>query len=96
MHIDKRTRAQAAQLCALMASSNADVVNGEYLIDFAWPLPPIHQVDFREPCNVLGVDPILGASANLAREAYWAASTRSPRRAVWAEAEAMLRTGWLP
>ena len=96
MPISKRVRDEAAMLCALMASSNADAVNGEYLIDFAWPLPPIHQVDFREPCNVLGVDPILGASANLAREAYWATPRQSPRRAEWAEAEAMLRTGWSP
>ena len=96
MPISKRVRDEAAMLCALMASSNADAVNGEYLIDFAWPLPPIHQVDFREPCNVLGVDPFLGASANLAREAYWATPRQSPRRAEWAEAEAMLRTGWSP
>lgn len=89
MPISKRVRDEAAMLCALMASSNADAVNGEYLT-------PIHQVDFREPCNVLGVDPTLGASANLAREAYWAVSTRSPGRAEWAEAEALLRTGWSP
>lgn len=84
MPISKRVRDEAAMICALMASSNADAVNGEYMIDF------------REPCNVLGVDPILGASANLAREAYWATPRQSPRRAEWAEAEAMLRTGWSP
>jgi hypothetical protein len=95
MRIDKRTRAQATQLCALMASSNADV-HGEYLIDFAFPLPPIHQVDFKEPCRVLGVDPIFSAAAELARQAYWAVPASSLRRAEWAEAEAMLRTGWLP
>jgi hypothetical protein len=72
MPISKRVRDEAAMLCALMASSNA------------------------EPCNVLGVDPFLGASANLAREAYWATPRQSPRRAEWAEAEAMLRTGWSP
>ena len=88
MPISKRVRDEAAMLCALMASSNADAINGEFLIDFDDPLPPIHQV--------LGVDPFLGASANLAREAYWATPRQSPRRAEWAEAEAMLRTGWSP
>ena len=88
MPISKRVRDEAAMLCALMASSNADAINGEFLIDFDDPLPPIHRV--------LGVDPFLGASANLAREAYWATPRQSPRRAEWAEAEAMLRTGWSP
>ena len=72
MPISKRVRDEAAMLCALMASSNADAI------------------------NVLGVDPFLGAAANLAREAYWATPRQSPRRAEWAEAEALLRTGWSP
>ena len=72
MPISKRVRDEAAMLCALMASSNADAI------------------------NVLGVDPFLSASANLAREAYWATPRQSPRRAEWAEAEALLRTGWSP
>ena len=68
MHIDKRTRAQAAQLCALMASSNADV-HGEFL-----------QCGGRvRPASVLGCAHLVAAA-----------------RRVWAEAEAMLRTGWSP
>jgi hypothetical protein len=75
-----------------MASSNADV-HGEFPLHLWFSFPPAH--DFREPCAVLGVD-LFSASAELARRAYVAASFLSPRRAEWAEAEAMLRTGWSP
>ena len=74
MHIDKRTRAQAAQLCALMASSNADV-HGEFLVDFA----SLQCGGRVRPASVLGCARLVAAA-----------------RREWAEAEAMLRTGWLP
>lgn len=78
-------RERAALLCALMASSDEKVRDGD----------PYPAVDFDEPCKALGVAIMANDdSAELARLAFW--STTNEGRAAWAEAEALLRTGWLP
>lgn len=89
--ISKRMREEAADLCAMMASSNSElmtrIVNG-------WPE---QAVDFEDAC---GADVCYASDgvADLARAAFqtgalhWYPEPRAP----WAEAEALLRTGWRP
>lgn len=90
--ISKRVREEAADYCALMASSNTElahrVVNG-------WPE---NAIDFSEACG----DEVCYADdgpADLARAAYQVGAMHwygVDSRASWAEAEALLRTGWSP
>lgn len=102
MTISKRTREQAAMLCALMASSNRQT-EGEFLVDFEQPFcTAVHQQNFGEACAVCRVDcHANGAAADLARLAYWNVSlplecSDDMCRKEWAEAESLLRTGWSP
>lgn len=87
MRITKRVREEAAHFCALMASSNNElmhtIINGtaDPAIDFS-------EASGNE-CHKHG------GPADLARAAYWAVATPdSCDREAWAEAEAMIRTGW--
>lgn len=77
-------REKAALLCAMMASSDAES-------------SACAAVDFEDACGfeVCYAD---SGPADLARSAYWAAALHwhPEERAGWAEAEAMLRTGWSP
>jgi hypothetical protein len=81
MKITQRTRAQAALICAVTASSNR---TGEWDID-------------AEVCRDLGITPRgaahdLATSAWMHAGKAWGALTAERE----AEAEAMLRTGWSP
>ncbi len=102
MRITKPIRDTAALLCALMASSNRDTVDGMFIVDFEAPMASFvddNQLDFREACETIGVECMSrDGAAELAREAYTSTQIAPHRcfRAEWAEAEAMLRTGWTP
>lgn len=78
------TRERAARLCSMMACRTADDPE-----DRSWFVPP---------CRALGVS-IQGDAAELARLALWATESShqdANYAAWWADAEALIRTGWSP
>ena len=87
--VSKRVREEAAHYCALMASSD------RWFRVAIWSEPA---VDFEDASGIECFKE--NGSAALARQAYWHACEFSwldwQGREAWAEAEALLRTGWVP
>ena len=87
---DPAAREEAAEVCALMASSNSKALD-----TFATEASKEEAVDLRD-----AVDGIKSPAASLARAAYWhcgrVLGKLREERECWAEAEALLRDGWMP
>lgn len=80
--ISKRVREEAALLCALRASYFGGSPNGFYVVDYV--------------ASECGIGPAALSLAWAALDAIPLARSEYNASECWAEAEAMLRTGWTP
>lgn len=105
MRVTKKLRAEAAVLCSAAASRMHRVIEDRRraIPDGSWqPSPPFALEDLvRElECDPLSGE--LGEEAEMAAADLMAArhgrrgSVYMPNRETWAEAEALLQTGWTP